>query len=277
MRCRVVEKISGSAPIRISPLHRQPIKEQARGARVTPTTVVVCCNTSGADLKLIAYYRVSTTRQGESGLGLDAQRAKVEALASEKGAEIISEYVEVESGRKADRPKLSSAMAEARKAGAVVAVAKLDRLARDAELVLRLSREAEKNGFGGLLFADLPEADCTTAAGRLLLSLMASVAEFEGRRISERTREALAAAKARGRKLGGLRRNTITRNQTARDRATADAESLRPLLAPMMASRYSLRQMAKALAAAGLTNRNGEPIAAIQVARILDRLSLRSS
>jgi len=227
-------------------------------------------------MKLIAYYRVSTARQGESGLGLDAQRIKVETLAAERGAAIVSEYVEVESGRKADRPKLAAAMIEARKTGAVVAVAKLDRLARDAELVLRLSREAEKNGFGGLLFADLPECDCTTAAGRLLLSLMASVAEFEGRRISERTREALAAAKVRGVKLGGLRRNTIERNVAARERANSDAEALRPLLMPMASAGYSLRQMADALALAGRTNSKGSPLAPVQIARLLKRLELRN-
>ncbi len=227
-------------------------------------------------MKLIAYYRVSTARQGDSGLGLEAQRAKVEAMAAEKGGEIIAEFVEVESGRKTDRPQLAAAMNQARKLGAVVAVAKLDRLARDAELVLRLSREAEKNGFGGLLFADLPEADCTTAAGRLLLSLMASVAEFEGRRISERTKEALAAAKARGRKLGGIRKNTITRNDAARSRAVEDAKSLRPILEPMVEAGYSLRQIANALAAAGYTNKKSKPLAAVQVSRLLERLELRT-
>jgi hypothetical protein len=97
----------------------------------------------------------------------------------------------VESGRKVDRPELAKALAEARRLGAAVAVAKLDRIARDAELVLRLAREADRNGFGGLLFADLPEVDATTAAGRMVLTVMASVAEYEGRRIAERTREAL--------------------------------------------------------------------------------------
>ena len=119
-------------------------------------------------LQLIAYYRVSTARQGESGLGLEAQRAKVAALAEQRGAVVVAEFTEVESGRKADRPQLAAAMADARRRGAVVAVAKLDRLARDAELVLRLSREAERNGFGGLLFADL-DVDASTAAGRTAL------------------------------------------------------------------------------------------------------------
>jgi hypothetical protein len=124
---------------------------------------------------------------------------------------VVAEFVEIESGRKADRPQLAAALAEARKRGAAVAVAKLDRIARDAELVLRLSREAEANGMAGFLFCDLPDVDATTAAGRMVLSVMASVAEFESRRISERTRDALAAAKERGVKLGGLRPGTLTR------------------------------------------------------------------
>ncbi len=232
---------------------------------------------SGNLFQLIAYYRVSTTRQGESGLGLEAQRAKVEQLAAERGAVVAGEFVEVESGRKADRPQLAAAMEQARKLGAVVAVAKLDRLARDAELVLKLAREAERNGFGGLLFADLPDVDATTAAGRMVLTVMASVAEFEARRIGERTREALAAAKARGVQLGGIRPNTITRNDAAKERATADAETLRPLLAPMVAAGYSLRRMSQALAAAGKTTRNGSPLSASTVALQLQRLGLAAA
>ena len=129
-------------------------------------------------MDLIAYYRVSTDRQGRSGLGLEAQQERVAQLAAERGAQVVAEFVEVESGRKSDRPQLAAALAEARKRKAVVAVAKLDRLARDAELILRLSREAQANGMGGFLFCDLPDIDATTAAGRLILGVMASVAEF---------------------------------------------------------------------------------------------------
>ncbi len=225
-------------------------------------------------MDVIAYYRVSTARQGESGLGLEAQRAKVQTMAADRRAVVVAEFVEIESGRKADRPQLAAALAEARKRGAAVAVAKLDRIARDAELVLRLSREAEANGMAGFLFCDLPDVDATTAAGRMVLSVMASVAEFESRRISERTRDALAAAKARGVQLGGLRAGTITRNDAAKDRATEEAEALRPLLAPMVAAGYSLRKMSEALAAGGTTTRTGKPLSPSGVKNHLQRLSL---
>ena len=225
-------------------------------------------------MELVAYYRVSTTRQGESGLGLEAQRAKVETMAAERGAAVVAEFTEIESGRKADRPQLAAALAEARRRGAAVAVAKLDRIARDAELVLRLSREAAANGMGGFLFCDLPDVDATTAAGRMVLTVMASVAEFEARRISERTREALAAAAARGVKLGGLRANTATRNDAARERAQAGTERLRPVLAALQAQGDSLRDMAQALAQAGTTTRNGKPLSPSSVKLHLQRLGL---
>jgi DNA invertase Pin-like site-specific DNA recombinase len=228
-------------------------------------------------VELIAYYRVSTARQGESGLGLEAQRAKVEQLAAQRGAVIAAAFVEVESGRKADRPQLAAALAEARKRGAVVAVAKIDRIARDAELVLRLSREAERNGMGGFLFCDLPDVDATTAAGRMVLSVMASVAEFEARRISERTREALAAAKARGVKLGGTRPGTLRENARAKAAAADRSKALRPILSALQAQGASLRAMAQALAAAGTTTAAGLPLSPSQVRRHLERLSLATA
>lgn len=229
---------------------------------------------AGQTCELIAYYRVSTTRQGESGLGLDAQRTKVEQLAAQRGATVVAEFIEVESGRKSSRPQLALALAEARKRGAVICVAKLDRLARDAEFVLRLSREAEANGMGGFLFCELPDVDATTSAGRLILSVMAAVAEFEARRCGERTREGLAAAKARGVKLGGIRPNTITRNDAAREKAQEEAEKLRPLLMALKAQGASLRKMAQALAGAGCTTRNGQPLSPSTVKLQLQRLGL---
>jgi DNA invertase Pin-like site-specific DNA recombinase len=225
-------------------------------------------------VQLIAYYRVSTARQGASGLGLEAQRAKVQQLAAERGAEVVAEFAEVESGRRTDRPQLAAALAEARKLNAVVAVAKLDRIARDAELLLRLTREAAANGLGGFLFCDLPDVDATTAAGRMVLTVMASVAEFEARRISERTKEALAAAKNRGVKLGGVRPGTIRSNESAKAKANYEAERLRPILQAMVGREASLREIATALEGAGRTTRNGKRLSATQAKRLLTRLGL---
>lgn len=207
-------------------------------------------------------------------MGLEAQRAKVKQLAAERGAEVVAEFVEVESGGKADRPELAAALADARKLKAVVAVAKLDRIARDAELLLRLTREAATNGMGGFLFCDLPDVDATTAAGRMVLTVMASVAEFEARRISERTIEALAAAKQRGVKLGGVRPGTIKSNDAAKAKADYEAEQLRPILEAMVVRGATLREMASALAGAGRTTRNGQMLSATQVKRLLTRLGI---
>jgi DNA invertase Pin-like site-specific DNA recombinase len=225
-------------------------------------------------VELIAYLRVSTQRQGDSGLGIEAQRARVLQLARQRGDTVAAWFTEVESGRKSDRPELARAMAEARKRGAAVCVAKLDRLTRDSELFLRLLRESERNGMGGFLFADLPEADATTAAGRMILELMAVIAAFEARRIGERTREALAAAKARGRKLGGTRPGTIRENAKAKAAAAGRSEALRPVLAPMAAAGMSLRAMAQALYGAGTTTAAGEALSPTQVKRHLGRLGL---
>ena len=140
--------------------------------------------------------------------------------------------------------------------------------------MLRLNREAEANGMRGFLFCDLPDVDATTSAGRLILSVMASVAEFEGRRISERTREALAAAKARGVRLGGKRPGTIRENAKAKAAAAGRSEALRPILAAMTVQGASLRAMANALASAGTTTAKGLPLSPTQVGRHLKRLGL---
>ena len=223
-------------------------------------------------MDLIAYYRVSTDRQGRSGLSLEAQQERVAQLAAERGSRVLGEFVEVESGRKSDRPQLVAALVEARKQKAAIAVAKLDRLARDAELILRLSREAETNGMGGFLFCDLPDIDATTAAGRLILGVMGSVAEFESRRISERTKDALAAAKARGVKLGGIRPNTLKKNAKAKALAQAEAEKLRGVLTPIIEAKMPLRVIAEALAGAGKTTKNGQPLSPTQIKRLIGRL-----
>lgn len=150
--------------------------------------------------KFVAYYRVSTAKQGASGLGLDAQQEAVQRLVEFKGGQIVASFKEVESGAKNDRPELATAMRTAKKEGATVIVAKLDRLARDAKFLLHLADSDVP-----FLFGDFPDMDCTTPVGRMVLTQMASVAEFERRRISERVKAALAQAALRGVKLGGFR------------------------------------------------------------------------
>lgn len=148
----------------------------------------------------VAYYRVSTAKQGQSGLGLDAQEEAVKRLVEFKGGQIVASYREVESGANNARPELAAAMKKAKDSNAIVIVAKLDRLARDAKFLLTLADAGTP-----LLFGDFPDMDCTTPVGRMVLTQMAAVAEFERRRISERVSAALQAAKARGVKLGGFR------------------------------------------------------------------------
>lgn len=142
---------------------------------------------------LVAYYRVSTQQQGRSGLGLDAQRAVVRAHAAAAGLTVLAEYTEVESGRHCRRPELAAAVALTRHRGAVLVVAKLDRLARDTRFLLSLV-----DGGVPVRFLDFPDLATDTSVGRMILTIMASVAEFESRRIGERIRAAWAARVARG-------------------------------------------------------------------------------
>ena len=143
-------------------------------------------------MKFVAYYRVSTKRQGMSGLGLEAQKAAVASLIKQTGGKLIASYREVESGRKDNRAMLQAALADAKKAGAKLVVAKLDRLGRRASYILRLIDES------GVDFhiCDMPNAD------KLTITILAAVAEREAEAISQRTKAALAVAKARGTVLG---------------------------------------------------------------------------
>lgn len=139
----------------------------------------------------IAYYRVSTQRQGNSGLGLEAQRAATTTFLKATGADLLAEFTEVESGKRANRPELSAAIEQCRKAGATLLIAKLDRLARNVHFISGLLESGVK-----FTAIDMPQAD------RFMLHVYAAMAEEEARRISERTKAALAAAKARGVRLG---------------------------------------------------------------------------
>jgi len=140
--------------------------------------------------KFVAYFRVSTDRQGRSGLGLEAQKAAVRDYVNGHG-ELVAEYIEIETGKRKDRPTLSQALAHARRIGATLVIAKLDRLARNVAFTATLMESG-----ANFVACDIPEAN------RLTIHILAAVAEDEARRISERTKAALAAYKARGGKLG---------------------------------------------------------------------------
>lgn len=146
--------------------------------------------------KFVAYLRVSTDRQGKSGLGLEAQREAVARYLNGGGWKLVAEYVETESGKRNDRPKLKAALSHAKAAGATVIVAKLDRLSRNTRFLLDIIESG-----ADVVFCDLPQIP-PGPTGKFLLTQMASVAELERGLISERTKAALAAAKARGVKLG---------------------------------------------------------------------------
>lgn len=145
-------------------------------------------NTS--EKKYVCYMRVSTQRQGVSGLGLEGQRVSAQAYLK-PGDKIISEYIEIESGRKNDRPQLQAALVEAKSENATLLIAKLDRLARNVAFIANLLEAGVE-----IAAVDLPQAN------RFVLHIMAAVGEQEAKAISERTVAALAVAKSRGKKLG---------------------------------------------------------------------------
>jgi DNA invertase Pin-like site-specific DNA recombinase len=221
---------------------------------------------------IVGYQRVSTKGQGESGLGLEGQETAIQAYARQSGAKIIAMYTEVESGKLADRPELLKALAHARRSKATLVVAKLDRLARN---VAFLSALMESNV--QFVACDQPQAN------RLTLHILAAVAEAEAKAISERTKAALAAYKARGGKLGAelpqcrnlttvARAKGIRKAAELRQQAATEAYSdLIPMVKAMKAEGLSLRAIAERLNAEGHTTRRGKPWNQVQVSRVLER------
>lgn len=223
--------------------------------------------------KFVSYLRVSTQRQGESGLGLDAQQEAVRRFLANGSSELVREFVEVESGRKGagKRPELIAALSECKRQRATLIVAKLDRLARDVRFFLEVLDD-----YGvSVRFAEFADIDPKTDEGRMVLVGMANFAEFEGRRIGSRTKAALAAAKARGVVLGkaglaNLRPNIEQRQQNA----DAYALRLRPTLDAMKARGLTQREMAAELNSIGVPAPKGGQWRHSQVQRIFARHQL---
>ena len=169
----------------------------------------------------VPYIRVSTQKQGRSGLGLEAQQDAINAFVGPAGRCLAPPFVEVESGKRSDRPQLAAALAKCRKTGATLLVAKLDRLSRNVVFL----RSLIDSGVD-VAFCDLPQIP-PGAMGRFLLTQMASVAELEAGLVSERTKAALAVAKANGRKLGGDRgyRPIVHVDQAKGTKAAAEARA----------------------------------------------------
>lgn len=197
-------------------------------------------------MKVVAYYRVSTASQGHSGLGLDAQREEVGRYCQGRSGEILGEYVEVESGKRNDRPELAKALHHSKVTGATLVAAKLDRLSRNAAFLLTLRDSGAK-----FVAADNPDVNDMT------IGILAVVAEEERKAISARTKAALRAAKARGIKLGNpngakaLRRaakgNAAALNAIS-DAADRHAADLAPVIVQLRSEGYkSLHKIAAAL------------------------------
>ena len=212
----------------------------------------------------IAYLRVSSDQQGKSGLGLEAQHEAVTRFVGSSGA-IIATFIEVESGKNSERPHLQAALEKCRQHNAVLLIAKLDRLARDVEFIAGLMKSDVK-----FVACDLPGAD------RFRLHLEAALAEEEHRKISERTKAALAAAKARGVVLGGFRGRAPTDADRARASAVRAAEARKRALglAPALEELRSSGAKTLQALADGLNERNiyaprGGRWNAIQISRAI--------
>lgn len=212
--------------------------------------------------QFVAYYRVSTKAQGQSGLGLDGQRAAVRGYLHTMPSALLAEFTEVESGKTANRPQLIAAMAECRMTGATLLIAKLDRLSRDAHFLLGLQK-------AGVVFeaVDLPGANNFT------VGIMALVAQQEREAISKRTKEALAQSK---KKLGGFRANApLVDSAKGRAAVVANADAhatrIRSLLEEMRGRGLSLRQMVTVLEARSIRTPRAGIWTATAVKRALER------
>jgi DNA invertase Pin-like site-specific DNA recombinase len=226
--------------------------------------------------KIISYVRVSTKRQGTSGLGLDAQELAISNYIASVGGTVIARYLEVESGRKDNRPELLKALAHARRSKATILIAKWDRLSRDVAFLSNLLKSDVE-----FRAVDNPHAN------KLTIHVLAAVAQDEAERASERTKAALRQAKARGIKLGSHRpghwegreeqrkAGALKGGKASARRRLADSQEAYADLAPSIRQQHStgdsLRKIAARLNAEGHTTRNNSQFTAATIQRILQR------
>ncbi len=197
-----------------------------------------------AEGKFISYLRVSTEKQGKSGLGVEAQRAAIDNFLNGGKWKLLKEFIEIESGKNNERPKLKEALAACQRTGATLIIAKLDRLSRNVAFIANLMESGVE-----FLACDFPTAN------RLTVHILAAMAEHEREMISKRTREALKAAKARGVKLGNpknLNKKAAKKGRllgTAKRQAKADEHAKRfyPVLSVYLAEGMSLHAIARKL------------------------------
>lgn len=219
--------------------------------------------------KFVAYYRVSTQKQGRSGLGLEAQREAVRTYLNGGNWSIAAEFTEVESGKRSDRPEFAKALAACRLHRATLGIAKLDRLARNVHFVASLMESGVE-----FVAADNPHAN------KLTIHILVAMAEHEAEMISARTKAALAAAKKRGIRLGGFRGKVPSAKHRAlsaaalRRKADARAADLAPTIKELQAAGVtSLRAIADGLNAKNIPTARGQGNwSAVQVMRVLERL-----
>lgn len=217
-------------------------------------------------MKFVAYYRVSTTKQGESGLGLEAQRSAVTEYLKRTSGNLLADFTDIESGAKDDRPELARALRKCRLTGATLLIAKLDRLSRNRRFLLELADS--KLDF---VCVDMPEANSLT------VGILACMADYERQLISERTRAALKAAKQRGVTLGNpalsVVRNTDTRKAQATWQATTSARrtEVREVCLELIQEHGDMptRKLAEHLNSAGYKTVTGKAWSATQVWRIM--------
>lgn len=218
-------------------------------------------------MNFISYIRVSTQKQGQSGLGLEAQQAAVQAYVASQGGSVLAQFVEVETGSGADalakRPQLKAALDQCKKTGAKLVIAKLDRLARNVAFIAGLIESGVD-----FIAADMPQAN------KVMLQMHAVMSEWERDQISARTKAALAAAKARGVKLGTSGASNLRPNIEARQAlARAFARRLHNTLVSFEAQGLSQRKQVAELNSLGVRTPRGGEWSLIQLQRVRTRLS----